>query len=65
MTPRTAQREQFDPTRVAHLSGLFAPVTDEVDGMIHGVWLSEGRARYRNRFVRTPRRGRGEGGTTQ
>jgi carotenoid cleavage dioxygenase len=24
------------------------------DGMIHGVWLSRGRARYRNRFVRTP-----------
>lgn len=26
----------------------------EGDGMVHGVWLSEGRARYRNRFVRTP-----------
>ncbi|MYR88121.1 carotenoid oxygenase [Streptomyces sp. SID685] len=24
------------------------------DGMIHGVWVSAGRARYRNRFVRTP-----------
>ncbi|KOU18116.1 carotenoid oxygenase [Streptomyces sp. WM6372] len=24
------------------------------DGMLHGVWLSQGRARYRNRFVRTP-----------
>ncbi|WP_415940049.1 carotenoid oxygenase family protein [Streptomyces sp. 039-1] len=84
----------FDPTRVAHLTGRFAPVTEEVDavdlevtgglpaeldgvylrngpnprftpigsylypidgdGMIHGVWLSAGRARYRNRFVRTP-----------
>ncbi|WP_151772191.1 carotenoid oxygenase family protein [Streptomyces abyssomicinicus] len=84
----------FDPTRVAHLTGRFAPVTAEVDatdlevtgelphdldgvylrngpnprftpigsylypldgdGMVHGVWLSEGRARYRNRFVRTP-----------
>ncbi|MFF9154671.1 carotenoid oxygenase family protein [Streptomyces sp. NPDC014846] len=84
----------FDPTRVAHLGGRFAPVTEEVDavdlditgelpaeldgvylrngpnprfspigsylypldgdGMIHGVWLTEGRARYRNRFVRTP-----------
>ncbi|MFH8337634.1 carotenoid oxygenase family protein [Streptomyces sp. AM6-12] len=84
----------FDPTRVAHLTGRFAPVTEEVDavdlavtgelpkeldgvylrngpnprftpigsylypldgdGMIHGVWLSDGRARYRNRFVRTP-----------
>ncbi|MFJ4688008.1 carotenoid oxygenase family protein [Streptomyces sp. NPDC088789] len=84
----------FDPTRVAHLGGRFAPVTEEVDavdlevtgelpddldgvylrngpnprftpigsylfpidgdGMIHGVWLSQGRARYRNRFVRTP-----------
>ncbi|MFF9854254.1 carotenoid oxygenase family protein [Streptomyces litmocidini] len=84
----------FDPTRIAHLTGRFAPVTEEVDavdlevtgelpddldgvylrngpnprftpigsylypldgdGMIHGVWLSAGRARYRNRFVRTP-----------
>ncbi|MCX5387318.1 carotenoid oxygenase family protein [Streptomyces sp. NBC_00083] len=84
----------FDPTRVPHLLGSFAPVTEEVDaidlevtgdipssldglyvrngpnprftpigsylypidgdGMLHGVWLSEGRARYRNRFVRTP-----------
>jgi carotenoid cleavage dioxygenase len=26
----------------------------EGDGMVHGVWVSEGRARYRNRFVRTP-----------
>lgn len=26
----------------------------EGDGMVHGVWLSEGRARYANRFVRTP-----------
>jgi carotenoid cleavage dioxygenase-like enzyme len=25
------------------------------DGMIHGFWLSEGRARYANRYVRTPR----------
>ncbi|MFF3013204.1 carotenoid oxygenase family protein [Streptomyces sp. NPDC057939] len=85
---------RFDPTRVAHLQGSFAPVTEEVeaadlevtgvlpdaldglylrngpnprftpigsflypidgDGMLHGIWLSEGRARYRNRFVRTP-----------
>ncbi|MEU6314341.1 carotenoid oxygenase family protein [Streptomyces sp. NPDC047014] len=85
---------RFDPTRVPHLLGSFAPVTEEVDavdlevtgeipaaldglylrngpnprftpigsylypidgdGMLHGVWLSEGRARYRNRFVRTP-----------
>ncbi|MFJ1787035.1 carotenoid oxygenase family protein [Streptomyces anulatus] len=84
----------FDPTRVAHLSGRFAPVTEEVDaadlqvvgklpeeldgvylrngpnprfspigsylypidgdGMLHGVWMTQGRARYRNRFVRTP-----------
>ncbi|MFD9575047.1 carotenoid oxygenase family protein [Streptomyces sp. NPDC059982] len=84
----------FDPTRVAHLSGAFAPVTEEVDevglevegrlpdgldgtylrngpnprfspigsylypldgdGMLHGVWISEGSVRYRNRFVRTP-----------
>ncbi|MFF0777772.1 carotenoid oxygenase family protein [Streptomyces sp. NPDC003720] len=90
MTPAAA----FDPTRVAHLTGRFAPVTEEVDavdlevtgelpdeldgvylrngpnprftpigsylypldgdGMIHGVWLSARRARYRNRFVRTP-----------
>lgn len=84
----------FDPTRVAHLSGRYAPVTEEVeevdlrvtgelpadldglylrngpnprfspigsylypidgDGMLHGVWISGGSARYRNRFVRTP-----------
>jgi carotenoid cleavage dioxygenase-like enzyme len=25
------------------------------DGMIHGFWLGEGRARYANRYVRTPR----------
>ncbi|MEU9336063.1 carotenoid oxygenase family protein [Streptomyces sp. NPDC048290] len=90
----TAPTAAFDPTRVAHLNGRFAPVTDEVDavdleisgelpqdldgvflrngpnprftpigsylypidgdGMVHGVWLSGGRARYRNRFVRTP-----------
>ncbi len=24
------------------------------DGMVHGVWIEEGGARYRNRFVRTP-----------
>ncbi|MET7745077.1 carotenoid oxygenase family protein [Streptomyces sp. NPDC005385] len=88
-TPQT-----FDPTRVPHLSGRFAPVTEEVDetglevtgelpadldglflrngpnprfspigsflypidgdGMLHGVWISGGQARYRNRFVRTP-----------
>ncbi len=85
---------RFDPTRVPHLLGSFAPVSEEVDvadlevtgelpdtldglylrngpnprftpigsylypidgdGMLHGVWLSGGRARYRNRFVRTP-----------
>ncbi|MFJ2513138.1 carotenoid oxygenase family protein [Streptomyces griseoviridis] len=90
----TTDRTAFDPTRVAHLSGRFAPVTEEVDavdleiegrlpdeldglylrngpnprftpigsylypldgdGMLHGVWMSGGRARYRNRFVRTP-----------
>lgn len=90
----THTQQSFDPTRVAHLSGRFAPVTDEVDaadlevrgelpaeldgvflrngpnprfspigsylypidgdGMLHGVWISGGRARYRNRFVRTP-----------
>ncbi|MFD7859779.1 carotenoid oxygenase family protein [Streptomyces microflavus] len=89
----TPTQPRFDPTRVPHLLGSFAPVTDEVDvvdlevtgkipdsldglyvrngpnprfspigsylypidgdGMLHGVWLSEGRARYRNRFVRT------------
>jgi carotenoid cleavage dioxygenase len=26
----------------------------EGDGMVHGMWLSGGRARYANRFVRTP-----------
>ncbi|MFF3215691.1 carotenoid oxygenase family protein [Streptomyces sp. NPDC002886] len=85
---------RFDPTRVPHLLGSFAPVSEEVDvgdlevtgeippaldglylrngpnprftpigsylypidgdGMLHGIWLSQGRARYRNRFVRTP-----------
>jgi carotenoid cleavage dioxygenase-like enzyme len=25
------------------------------DGMVHGFWMGEGRARYRNRYVRTPR----------
>ncbi|MFF7716293.1 carotenoid oxygenase family protein [Streptomyces sp. NPDC007988] len=94
MTGHTAPPAAFDPTRVPHLSGLFAPVTEEVDavdlevsgelpddldgvylrngpnprfspigsylfpidgdGMVHGMWLSGGRARYRNRFVRTP-----------
>jgi carotenoid cleavage dioxygenase len=84
----------FDPTRVPHLTGVFAPVSEEVDvagleiegelppglnglyvrngpnprfspigsylypidgdGMVHGTWLAEGTARYRNRFVRTP-----------
>ncbi|MFI9115201.1 carotenoid oxygenase family protein [Streptomyces venezuelae] len=87
---------RLDPTRVPHLLGTFAPVTEEVDiaelevtgeipawldglylrngpnprftpigsylypidgdGMLHGVWLSEGRARYRNRFVPAARR---------
>ncbi|TXS48322.1 carotenoid oxygenase family protein [Streptomyces sp. OR43] len=87
-------QQAFDPARVVHLSGRFAPVTDEVDearlqvtgelpdeldglflrngpnprfspigsflypidgdGMLHGVWISGGQARYRNRFVRTP-----------
>ncbi|WP_392667885.1 carotenoid oxygenase family protein [Streptomyces sp. LN785] len=90
----TFAAQSFDPARVAHLSGRFAPVTAEVDeadldvvgelpadldglflrngpnprfspigsylypidgdGMLHGVWISGGRARYRNRFVRTP-----------
>ncbi|MFF1659451.1 carotenoid oxygenase family protein [Streptomyces sp. NPDC058255] len=90
----TTHTTAFDPARVAHLTGRFAPVTDEVDvlalevdgrlpddldglylrngpnprfspigsylfpidgdGMMHGVWISEGEARYRNRFVRTP-----------
>ncbi|MFD4416028.1 carotenoid oxygenase family protein [Streptomyces sp. NPDC058476] len=87
-------QSHFDPARVPHLLGRFAPVTEEVDevdlmvhgelpgdldglyvrngpnprftpigsylfpidgdGMLHGVWISEGRAKYRNRFVRTP-----------
>ncbi|MGV9340089.1 carotenoid oxygenase family protein [Streptomyces sp. NPDC003688] len=90
----TVSAGRLDPTRIAHLSGRFAPVTEEVDevglrmeghlpddldgvclrngpnprftpigsylypidgdGMVHGVWLEHGRARYRNRFVRTP-----------
>ncbi|OEV06679.1 carotenoid oxygenase family protein, partial [Streptomyces nanshensis] len=90
----TTRSDGFDPTRVAHLGGRFAPVGEEVDetglrvegelppeldgvylrngpnprftpigsylypidgdGMLHSVRLSEGGARYRNRFVRTP-----------
>ena len=90
----TTRSDGFDPTRVAHLGGRFAPVSEEVDetglrvegelppeldgvylrngpnprftpigsylypidgdGMLHSVRLSEGGARYRNRFVRTP-----------
>ncbi|GAA1561942.1 carotenoid oxygenase family protein [Streptomyces globosus] len=90
----TQSPPRFDPTRVPHLLGPFAPVSEEVDveelevagripdgldglylrngpnprftpigsylypidgdGMLHGVRLSGGRARYRNRFVRTP-----------
>ncbi|MDN5931719.1 MAG: carotenoid oxygenase family protein, partial [Pseudonocardia sp.] len=84
----------IDPAAEPHLTGVFAPVVDEVDasdltvtgqlptemdglylrngpnprftplgsyvyplegdGMVHGVWVGEGRARYANRFVRTP-----------
>ena len=84
-----------DPASVAHLSGIFAPIQDEIDvgplevvqgslpreltgvylrngpncrfpplgsytypldgdGMLHAIELADGRARYRNRFVRTP-----------
>jgi carotenoid cleavage dioxygenase-like enzyme len=83
----------IDPAAVPHLSGVFAPVDEEIDaadlpvvgkvpedlrgvylrngpnpkfpplgsytypldgdGMIHGVWLADGRARYRNRYVLT------------
>jgi carotenoid cleavage dioxygenase-like enzyme len=82
-----------DPAAVPYLSGVFAPVDDEIDaadlpvvgkipgdlrgvylrngpnpkfpplgsytypldgdGMIHGVWLADGRARYSNRYVLT------------
>ncbi|MET7645501.1 carotenoid oxygenase family protein [Streptomyces sp. NPDC005426] len=92
MAAHTSQA--LDPARVVHLSGRYAPVTDEVDeaglqvvgelpdeldglflrngpnprfspigsflypidgdGMLHGVRISGGQARYRNRFVRTP-----------
>ncbi|MFE7672761.1 carotenoid oxygenase family protein [Streptomyces albidoflavus] len=101
----TPQGTPFDPTRVPHLGGRFAPVTEEADatelritgtlpdsldgvylrngpnprftpvgsypypidgdGMIHGLWLSQGRARYRNRFVRTPRHARRGAGRTR
>ncbi|MEU9298669.1 carotenoid oxygenase family protein [Streptomyces sp. NPDC048266] len=85
---------RFDPKRVPHLLGPFAPVTEEVDvaelrvigelptaldgtyvrngpnprftpigsylypldgdGMLHALRMSDGRAQYHNRFVRTP-----------
>ncbi|HZZ61808.1 MAG TPA: carotenoid oxygenase family protein [Roseiarcus sp.] len=88
-----AALEPVDPSGNPHLSGVFAPVDDELDaadlpvigkipedlrgaylrngpnvkfpplgsytypidgdGMIHGVWLADGRARYRNRYVLT------------
>ena len=32
--------------------GAFHPF--DGDGMVHAVWLEDGRARYRNRWVRTP-----------
>jgi carotenoid cleavage dioxygenase len=84
-----------DPASIAHLSGIFAPIQEEIDvgslevvqgaippeltgvylrngpncrfpplgsytypldgdGMLHAIELSDGQARYRNRYVRTP-----------
>src|SRR5271154_1897794 len=44
---RNGPNPQFDPG-----PGYHAFVGD---GMIHGFWIEEGRAHYRNRYVRTPR----------
>jgi carotenoid cleavage dioxygenase-like enzyme len=44
---RNGPNPQFDPGPHYH------PFIG--DGMIHGFWLGEGRARYANRYVRTPR----------
>ncbi|HEX3914089.1 MAG TPA: carotenoid oxygenase family protein [Steroidobacteraceae bacterium] len=44
---RNGPNPQFDPGPDYH--AFFG------DGMIHGFWLADGRARYANRYVRTPR----------
>jgi carotenoid cleavage dioxygenase-like enzyme len=44
---RNGPNPQFDPGAQYH------PFLG--DGMIHGFWLGEGKARYANRYVRTPR----------
>src|ERR1700753_1173462 len=44
---RNGPNPQFDPGPQYH------PFLG--DGMIHGFWLNEGKARYANRYVRTPR----------
>ncbi|MFK0019899.1 carotenoid oxygenase family protein [Streptomyces sp. NPDC090798] len=38
--------------RFSPLGSYLCPL--DGDGMLHGVWISQGEARYRNRFVRTP-----------
>ncbi|MGD9530872.1 carotenoid oxygenase family protein [Pseudonocardia sp.] len=38
--------------RFTPLGSYLYPI--EGDGMVHGLWVSDGRARYANRFVRTP-----------
>ena len=44
---RNGANPQFEPTDDYHwFSG---------DGMIHGIFVEDGKARYRNRFVRTPK----------
>jgi carotenoid cleavage dioxygenase-like enzyme len=44
---RNGPNPQFDPG--PHYHAFLG------DGMIHGFWIAEGRARYANRYVRTPR----------
>lgn len=44
---RNGPNPQFDPTGPYH---AFIG-----DGMIHGFWIADGKAHYRNRWVRTPR----------
>src|ERR1700712_1636703 len=44
---RNGPNPQFEPRGPYHWFGG--------DGMIHGFFLEDGKARYRNRWVRTPR----------
>ena len=94
LATRPPRPQPVDPGRLPHLSGLFAPITTEIDvpdlkvdgeipadidgqylrngpnprftplggylypldgdGMVHRLQIQDGKARYTNRFVRTP-----------